>query len=449
MTTVPSPLLPPGLSSTVREPLEALLRVSTALWLTHEPTELKRVVRRTGIGQHSISLASYRGVRTFHPFTKALEKLAVTENVRQALQQSHPEFQGYVVLPGHTQPLQKSDNLIPTWCLTVADYVESGATIDKAIARFIGELDEALREKRLIQWAQMVVSGLSLPEDTDPIRLENGLVMRSMTNDEVSAYASHDVLSGQSSNPWQQPNTLLEAEAPLPFHFGTEAQEQMARSSFQEEAQRRASDVMVALHIAKPGRATIASTSFQVRPRIFPVPFGHTQWPLTTNAFPSMDLSRADLGAALTVLTGVLTNVRDEFSLASRRLMDAEHRLSPVDSLMDAAIGLEVLLNPNDSSELAFRVALNYALLSSGSDQRERYELLRSIQKIRNRVVHGGLNSTSPDAALIHEHAQLACSALRDALNRFISDRSLAGNRKLNVEFWLDRILPPAALRQG
>ena len=442
----PAPL---GLSLTVRRPLEALLHVSTGLWLRQEPTELKRVVRRTGIGQHSINFVPYRGVRAISPFMRGIEILAETATVRRELQRAHPELRGFVVLPGHTQALHEPDNLVPTWCLTVADYVENGQSEEQAISTFLAELDASLREGRLTQSAHMIVSGLSLPEETDPIRLENGLLMRLITDDEASAYASHDVLSGSPSDPWQQPSAVLIAEAPLPFHFGTDAQEQIARSSFQEDAQRRASEMMIAFHIAKSGRAAIASTSFQVKPRIFPLPLGHTQWPLTSAAFPSMDLNPAELEMALSRLTGVLANTRDEFSIAASRLRDAEHRLSPIDALMDAAIGLEVLLNPNDSSELAFRVALNYALLSSGADQRERYELLRSIQKIRNRVVHGGLNSSSPDAALIHQHAQFARNALRDSLNRFINDRTLTGNRKLNVEFWLDRLLPPAVLRQS
>ena len=72
--------------------------------------------------------------------------------------------------------------------------------------------------------------------------------------------------------------------------------------------------------------------------------------------------------------------------------------MSPVDALLDAAIGLEVLLNPFDSAELAFRAALNYAFLGSTEERRTRFDRLRSIQKVRNKVVHGGLNLQSPDA---------------------------------------------------
>lgn len=123
--------------------------------------------------------------------------------------------------------------------------------------------------------------------------------------------------------------------------------------------------------------------------------------------------------------------------------------MSPVDALLDAVIGLEALLNPNDYSELSFRVALNYAFLGLVTDRRVRYERVRDIQKVRNRVVHGGLNLQSKEAPLIHEQAIVAKSCLRNAIQCFLFDDSLAGNRKLDVDFWLDRVLPPTDDKAG
>jgi hypothetical protein len=142
------------------------------------------------------------------------------------------------------------------------------------------------------------------------------------------------------------------------------------------------------------------------------------------------------------LLGSIRAGVRDVVRIAADRLLDAENRLSPVDALLDAAIGLEALLNPNDNSELAFRVALNFAHLATAEHRRERYERVRTIQKTRNRVVHGGLNLHSPNAPIIGEHADLAKACLRDAVKCFLLDPGLAGNRTLDAEFWLDRILP-------
>ncbi|MBA4212700.1 MAG: hypothetical protein C0449_06390 [Polaromonas sp.] len=98
-----------------------------------------------------------------------------------------------------------------------------------------------------------------------------------------------------------------------------------------------------------------------------------------------------------------------------------------------------------DSSELAFRVALNYAFLAPPEHRRERYERVRLLQKTRNRVVHGGLNLQSADATTIHEHADLAKACLRDVLKSFLLDGSLKGNKKLDADFWLDRVFPVIA----
>jgi hypothetical protein len=113
--------------------------------------------------------------------------------------------------------------------------------------------------------------------------------------------------------------------------------------------------------------------------------------------------------------------------------------------LLDTVIGLEVLLNPNDYAELSFRVALNYAYLGSTAERRNRYENIRDIQKTRNRVVHGGLNLRSRDAAVIHEHAGLAKQCLRDSVTRFLTDEDFTGGGKLDTDFWLDRVIPPNA----
>ena len=145
------------------------------------------------------------------------------------------------------------------------------------------------------------------------------------------------------------------------------------------------------------------------------------------------------------MLTGskLISSNRDEVRIGATRLLDAETRMSPVDSLLDAIIGLEVLLNPNDRDELAFRVALNYAYLGGTTERRIRYDAMRDIQKTRNQVVHGGLNLASRNAQVIYDHASVGRDCLRDALTRFLSDSALGGNLKLDASFWLDRVIPP------
>jgi hypothetical protein len=172
---------------------------------------------------------------------------------------------------------------------------------------------------------------------------------------------------------------------------------------------------------------------------------GHSSAPLVVNPFGYMELGPADIDNFIQLYKALVATQRDELNIAAARLLDAESRFSPVDAILDAVIGLEVLLNPHDHSELSFRVALNYAFLGPAVERRKRYEKVRDVQVTRNRVVHGGLNPKSKDASRLHEHAELAKACLRDSVTRFLSERSLMGNEKLDVDFWLDRVLPPPA----
>jgi hypothetical protein len=166
-------------------------------------------------------------------------------------------------------------------------------------------------------------------------------------------------------------------------------------------------------------------------------------WPLIRPVFPSLDVLPEDVDQLLRLEHGLREAEREEIRIAADRLVDAGNRLSPVDSLLDAVIGLEVLLNPMDTSELAFRVAVNYALLGQPEHRRDRYDRVRLIQKTRNRVVHGGLSLQSAQGSIIQEHADLACACLRDALKAFLLIPEFQGNRRLDADFWLDRLFPP------
>ena len=172
---------------------------------------------------------------------------------------------------------------------------------------------------------------------------------------------------------------------------------------------------------------------------------GHSSAPLVVNPFSFMELSQGDIDSFIQLYKALAETRRDELNIAAARLLDAESRFSPVDALLDAVIGLEVLLNPNVRSELSFRVALNYAYLGPAAERRKRYENVRDVQLTRNRVVHGGLNLRSKDAPRLHEHAELAKVCLRDSVVRFLTERSLRGTQKLDADFWLDRVLPPHA----
>ena len=439
-----------GLSEAVRLAAVAAVREMLPLWIAEPTLDLKRVIRPAGPGSFGINVESYRGVRTWISFQRKLNTLECLRNLEEVIRQSQPELLGYVSVPGRFQQVGDVASICTHWCRTVADRMSDTTTADAELDLLMTELNGAIATRLLTQEVRTPLTGLKLPEGIHEIALTPSMRIREMSDDEVSELGSGDVTSLHRpdivSNPVSVALVLTEN---VPFTLHTEHSAQSIASPFQQEAQEQLSAVLSALHILKQGRVGVAGSYFSINPAILPNLGGHSTHPFVQHPFASMELTHPELNEFLAIHAHLQANVRDEVRIAAGRLGDSENRLSPVDSLLDAAIGLEALLNPNDFNELAFRVALNYAFMGPPSERRSRFDRVRAIQKTRNRVVHGGLNLHSRQAATIHEHAQLAKASLRDALKSFLFDGSLAGNRRLDADFWIDRVLPPTIEAQA
>lgn len=237
-------------------------------------------------------------------------------------------------------------------------------------------------------------------------------------------------------------SSCLVFERVSPFSLEQARPQSLVASDAERKARDYTTDVLRALHTLKSGRAGIFKTSSELTLRLLPSLGRGSSWPPYRPPFASLELLDQEISLFVELMRALQFNVRDEVRIAADRLVDAESRLSPVNSLPHAAIGLEVLLNPMDSSELAFHVALNYAHLAGPETRRERYDRVRAIQKTRNRVVYGGLNLASPEGHLVHQPAELAKASVRDSIHSSLRDSTLGGNRSLDAEFRLDRILP-------
>jgi len=115
---------------------------------------------------------------------------------------------------------------------------------------------------------------------------------------------------------------------------------------------------------------------------------------------------------------------------ACQRLADAERRKNPVDSIVDAVVGLEMLLlSGSDRQGLRFRFALNYASLPEGlsGDQRKAaFREASDLYKIRSEVVHAGKSSDEPlkfgDEQLhLKEIAERGKGMLRSVIDVFLN----------------------------
>jgi hypothetical protein len=132
-------------------------------------------------------------------------------------------------------------------------------------------------------------------------------------------------------------------------------------------------------------------------------------------------------------------------SLACTRLVDSERRTSPIDSLMDAVIGLEsLLLDGSDREGLRFRFALNYATFQSEMDsaiKQARFKEALDVYKIRSQVVHAGTTAEKQydfagEKMTLTDISVRAVQMLRSTIKGFLRLRGLPSVAK-ERERWL------------
>ncbi len=416
------------------------------LYPTHaalEPRDYRRVLRSAGPRAHSISVEPYRGSSTQIAFIRVLETSSTVNQLKTVIAEFQPELSHHLVLPGQAMHLGDCKALLSTWCLALDLDPITQVSLPTAIENLLANLERLLDERVLTHHATTSLAGVKLVGIDFPIPIDRGVTLRQLSENELVELGAQDITFGHPHDLHSHSvSCCIDYQSPCGFALEPAPPQTLVDSDVIQETSNRTTNIIRALHVLKPGRAGIFLTQTEFTPKLLPHLSGGSSWPLNRPTFASLDLLASDVERFLEVERALLGATRHELRIAADRLVDAENRLSPVDALLDAVIGLEVVLNPMDFSELAFRVALNYAFLAPPELRRERYDRVRLLQKTRNRVVHGGLNLQSADAATIHEHAILAKACLRDVLQSFLLDGSLNGNKKLDADFWLDRVLP-------
>lgn len=413
------------------------------------PRDYRRVFRLTGNGAHSITIEPYRGSSTWIALIRVLETSPVVAELKEAIKTSQPELSYHLVLPGRAMSLADCNALLVTWCSALDSDPTAQVSLPKAIDSLLADLARLLDERSLTHRAITSLAGVKLIGIDFPIQVDQGVTFRPLSENEIVELGAQDITFGQPHDLLSHSvSCCIDFQSPCGFTLEPTHPLTLVAWDVIQEATNRTSNILRALHVLKSGRAGIFLTQAEFTPKLLPFLGGGSSWPLNRPTFASLELLASEVERLLELERALLHATREELRIAADRLVDAENRLSPVDALLDAVIGLEVVLNPMDSSELAFRVALNYAFLASPEHRRERYDRVRLLQKTRNRVVHGGLNLQSADAATIHEHASLAKACLRDVLQSFLLDDSLKGNKKLDADFWLDRVIPITVVEQ-
>jgi hypothetical protein len=160
---------------------------------------------------------------------------------------------------------------------------------------------------------------------------------------------------------------------------------------------------------------------FAVGARRYPEAFDHWGW--TRDEVPLVSRDQMRRVGALHVAS--TRDKGERFDLALRRLNAAMTRDDTADAILDATIGLEILLGDSDGQAISWKLRMRAAALASLSGEQDSIEATREamtrIYEVRSAIVHGltgrKRNITPGDAAAAR---LLATSQLRAVLKTLI-----------------------------
>jgi hypothetical protein len=429
----------------VKTQIKKSLTTIFPIWSSQELVDNKRVFIPQGPGTYTMDIQKHRGLTASTTFMMLMWKHADALVLKKTIQDHQPELMGQLFIPGQSWSLNDIGQLIACWCNYISTELRGAKFNPSIIDKLLLDVESVLTKKTVQREIFSPIDGVRFSGQKNQIDFGNGLKLRKLTDDEKSDLLSEDILfSTGRGNTFRHVESVIVQTGTIPVDIRLIEENQLPQTPKfnHEETYRGVRNAVASIHILKSGHLRLIESRHRFRPNIFP----HFDGYATTNSFMRetfgyIDLDDDDLEKLAKIYQGYSSNQNDQLKISIGRLSDAENRISNVDVLLDSIIGLEVLLNPMDNAELSFRVALNYAFLGAPPERKKRYYLLKAIQAVRNRIVHGGLNTTSKDADLIHSNATLCKECLREVVMNFLMDENLQIKKKLDAEFWIERIL--------
>lgn len=434
-----------SIHSRVKKEIKKSLTAIFPVWASQELVDNKRVFIPEGPGAYTMDIQKHRGLTASATFMMLMWQHKDALHLKKIIQEYQPELMGQLFIPGQSWSLQDIGQLTACWCNYISTELKGAQFNSSVIDKLLLDLESVLTTKTVQREIFSPIDGIRFCGQKDQIDFGPGLKLRKLTNEEKSELLSEDILfsTGRGST-FRHAEAVIIQTGTISIDIKVMDQNRLPETLRfdHEETYRGILNAVASIHILKSGHIAIIESRHRFRPNVLPHFDGYsTSNSFKPQTFGHIDLGDDDLDKLTKIYQGYSSNQNDQLKISIGRLGDAENRFSNVDVLLDSIIGLEVLLNPMDSAELSFRVALNYAFLGVPSERKKRYQLLKAIQVVRNRIVHGGLNIRSKDAHLIHSNATLAKECLREVVMKFLMDENLQANKKLDADFWLERIL--------
>ncbi len=284
---------------------------------------------------------------------------------------------------------------------------------------------------------------LNYQMDEEHIYLPEGLSIRRLSEVEISNIYFGPTIGGV---PFQRGSGIHQFAIEGIFKAQKTFGPPKSGNVFNNNVLSKINKAILALRTFKGGR--VGCESIQFRPEKFcPMDLGwHGFYDLSTPA--GLYKIGKDEVDSLRQHSGLIFNCSEStLDMACSRLADAETRYYPRDKLVDAVIGLEVMLlagmgKEDRRGELRFRFSLNYSTLHATAKERyDAFLIARSLYDLRSAILHGGdiransLHKIGNKKLSLTEAADCATETLRYVVRRVLPEWKVYTYK--DSTFWL------------
>ena len=284
---------------------------------------------------------------------------------------------------------------------------------------------------------------LNFATPRDSIDLPEGLRIRRMTNQEVSAFhgGSMEELGMIRPRAFGLHEFCIEGETQEPKSIGDR---KAGVQPGKDRVKASLDKAILCLRTFKGGHVGYDYVHFY--PLSFcPLPIGAYGYGDIYVPCGNYALNTEEVGALAEHAKMIFGACEPSMDMACSRLADAETRAKPQDRLVDAVIGMEALLlaglgKEDRKGELKFRFSLNYSTLFSTPEERHRaFRVAKHLYDLRSSVAHGsrlgdGCYPVGDEKLNLPDAAKRASETLRHLVRHFLPNVEQAPYKK--HEFW-------------
>jgi hypothetical protein len=250
--------------------------------------------------------------------------------------------------------------------------------------------------------------------DSEHISLPDDLAIRRLTEQEISAiYAGPLLGAGLYQRGFRIYEYAIEGQYSAHKVFGPPG----ASNSF-GDIRLKLYKAILALRTFKNGSVGCESVYFKPV-KFCPIDFGWYGFHDLSTPAGQYEISSGEEESLYKHAEFIFSCSESVMEMACSRLADAGTRFRPQDQLVDAVIGLEVILlagtgKDDRRGELRFRFAMNYStLFNETNDRLQAFHLARDLYDLRSKILHGGLRGDDKTHKVGGENLDLQKAAMR------------------------------------